>query len=215
MKPSNTRILRLVFNLFLFLGTLYAFYLLYFRTTGLLQARGFVAFKYFTVLSNCFGGVMAAVWLVCAAVCRKSGKDIPRAVELLKFTAAVCLGLTFMVVMLFLGWIYGHIILLKGANLWFHLLIPMAAMGEFVLLNKQPVSLKNCAGAMLPMLGYAAFYLTYNAIMGKSENPLQNDWYGFLLWGWGVGFCLFAAVIALTFGIAAALRKLNQKMHIA
>ncbi len=92
MKPSRTRSLRLIFNLFIFLGTLYAFYLMYCRSEGNLQARGFEAFKYFTVQSNVFGGVMAAVWLTFAAAGRKRGKDIPRAVHLLKFAAAVSLG---------------------------------------------------------------------------------------------------------------------------
>ena len=149
MKPSRTRSLRLIFNLFIFLGTLYAFYLMYCRSEGNLQARGFEAFKYFTVQSNVFGGVMAAVWLTFAAAGRKRGKDIPRAVHLLKFAAAVSLGLTFLTVMVFLGRIYGYIPLLRGANLWFHLLVPLAAMAECVLFNREKISMKNSTARCL------------------------------------------------------------------
>ena len=209
MKPSRTRSLRLIFNLFIFLGTLYAFYLMYCRSEGNLQARGFEAFKYFTVQSNVFGGVMAAVWLTFAAAGRKRGKDIPRAVHLLKFAAAVSLGLTFLTVMVFLGRIYGYIPLLRGANLWFHLLVPLAAMAECVLFNREKISMKNCAASMLPMLLYALVYLVYNLVMGRSDDPFRYDWYGFLLWGWGVGVFIFLIICAGTFGIGALLRVLN------
>ena len=185
---------------------------MYFRSEGLLQAKGIEAFKYFTVLSNVFGGVTAAVWLFFAAFGK--GKEPPRQVVLLKFAAAVSLGLTFLTVMVFLGPLYGYIAMLRKANLWFHLLIPLTAMTEFVLLNREKISVKNCAASMLPMLLYAAGYITYNAIMGRSaDQPFRYDWYGFLLWGWGVGVCIFAVIIAVTFGIGAALRCFNIRLN--
>lgn len=205
-KTTHFR-LKLAANGFILAATLFAFYLMYFRNEGLLLAKGIAAFKYFTVLSNAFGGVMAAVWLVCAAAGR--GEEPPRPVALLKYTAAVCLGLTFVTVMVFLGNIYGYYAMLRNANLWFHLLIPLAAMGEWIFLNEHKLSMKNCAAAMLPMIGYAVAYLTYNLIMGKGENPLQYDWYGFLLWGWGVGIGIFAVICAVTFLTGVLLRYLN------
>ena len=101
-------------NIFLVVAVLFAFYLMYFRSEGLLQAKGIAAFKYFTVQSNVFGGLMAAVWLISAAFCnRGEARDVPRAVVLLKYTAAVCLGLTFVTVMVFLGPLYGYIAMLR------------------------------------------------------------------------------------------------------
>ena len=74
--------------------------------------------------------------------------------------------------------------------------------------------MKNCAAAMLPMLLYAVGYLTYNLIVGRSETePLRYDWYGFLLWGWGVGVCIFAVICGVTFGIGAALRRMNLALR--
>ncbi len=198
-------------NIFILLAVLFAFYLMYFRSEGLLQAKGIAAFKYFTVLSNVFGGVMAAVWLTFNALLKK--KALPRPVVLLKYAAAVSLGLTFVTVMVFLGPLYGYIAMLRKANLWFHLLIPLAAMAEFVFFNRERVSVRNCAASMLPMFLYASAYLTYNLIMGRGDDPFQYDWYGFLLWGWGVGVGIFAVICAGTFGIAALLRKLNGIAH--
>ena len=175
----------------------------------MLQAKGITAFKYFTVLSNVFGGIAAALWLTAAAWGK--GADIPRAVVLLKYTAAVCLGLTFVTVMVFLGPLYGYIAMLQKANLWFHLLIPLTAIAEFVFFNREPIGVKNCAASMLPMLAYATFYLFYNLIMGRDEDPFRYDWYGFLLWGWGVGVVILAVICAGTFGIAALIRSLNRK----
>lgn len=199
-------------NVFLVLAVLFAFYIMYFKSDGLLQARGIAAFKYFTVLSNVFGGVMAAVWLIFSVFTRKKGKEMPRTVVLFKYTAAVCLGLTFVTVMVFLGPLYGYIAMLRKANLWFHLLIPLTAMAEFVFLNSEEIGVRNCAASMLPMLTYATFYLIYNLIMGQSENPFRYDWYGFLLWGWGVGVCIFAVICCVTFGIGAVLRLLNKNV---
>ena len=197
-------------NIFLVVAVLFAFYLMYFRSEGLLQAKGIAAFKYFTVQSNVFGGLMAAVWLISAAFCnRGEARDVPRAVVLLKYTAAVCLGLTFVTVMVFLGPLYGYIAMLRKANLWFHLLIPLTAMAEFVFFNRERISLKNCAASMLPMLLYALVYLVYNLVMGRSDDPFRYDWYGFLLWGWGVGVFIFLIICAGTFGIGALLRALN------
>ncbi len=210
-KESNPGICKweTVVNIFLVLGVLFAFYIMYCRSDGLLQAKGITAFKYFTVLSNVFGGIAAALWLTAAV--RGKGAVIPRPVVLLKYTAAVCLGLTFVTVMVFLGPLYGYIAMLQKANLWFHLLIPLTAIAEFVFFNREPIGVKNCAASMLPMLAYATFYLFYNLIMGRDEDPFRYDWYGFLLWGWGVGVVILAVICAGTFGIAALIRSLNRK----
>lgn len=198
-------------NIFLTIAVLFAFYVMYFRSEGLLQAKGISAFKYFTVQSNVFGGIMAVVWLISLAVSvRKERSAVPRAVSLLKYTAAVCLGLTFVTVMVFLGPLYGYIAMLRKANLWFHLIIPLTAMSEFVIFNRERISLKNCAASMIPMLAYAMGYLIYNLIKGRSDDPFRYDWYGFLLWGWGVGVIIFALICAATFGIGALLRFLNK-----
>lgn len=198
-------------NIFLTIAVLYAFYVMYFRSEGLLQAKGIAAFKYFTVQSNVFGGIMAVVWLISFAFsARKGQRNVPRVVSLLKYTAAVCLGLTFLTVMVFLGPLYGYIAMLRKANLWFHLLIPLTAMSEFVLFNRERISLKNCAASMTPMLAYALGYLIYNLIMGRSEDPFRYDWYGFLLWGWDVGVIILTVICAATFGIGASLRLLNK-----
>ena len=198
-------------NIFLTIAVLFAFYVMYFRSEGLLQAKGISAFKYFTVQSNVFGGIMAVVWLISFAFsARKGQRNVPRVVSLLKYTAAVCLGLTFLTVMVFLGPLYGYIAMLRKANLWFHLIIPLTAMSEFVIFNRERISLKNCAASMIPMLAYAMGYLIYNLIKGRSDDPFRYDWYGFLLWGWGVGVIIFALICAATFGIGALLRFLNK-----
>lgn len=198
-------------NIFIFAATLIGFYLMYFRSEGLLQDKGITAFKYFTVQSNVFGGAAAAVWLI-SAIWSK-GKEVPRIVSLLKFTAAICLGLTFITVMVFLGPLYGYIAMLRKANFFFHLIIPLAAMSEFVFLNRHEISLKNCLAATLPMFVYAACYLTNILVNGGTRHSLQYDWYSILRWGWGVGVCIFAVICVVTFGIAALLRKLNCILH--
>lgn len=204
---------RIAANIFIVLATVTGLLMMFFWKYGMLLADGLTNFRYFTVLSNVFGGVTAAVWLVSAAICKGKAEDIPRAVELLKYMAAVSLGLTFITVMGFFGPLYGYLNMLMSANFFFHLTIPLAAMAEFILLNQRKMSMKNCIVSMLPMLLYGTAYLTYNLMMGKSEDPFQYDWYGFLLWGLPVGMGIFAGICAVTFLVGTLLRLLNKKIR--
>ncbi len=198
-------------NIFIALATVIGLLMMFFLRYGMLLAEGFANFRYFTVLSNVFGGAMAVVWLISAALGAK-GKAA-RIIAVLKFMAAVCLGLTFVTVMIFLAPLYGYLKMLVSANFFFHLTVPLTAMAEFVLLNEHKIYIKNCVVSMLPMLLYGMTYLIYNLIMGRSEDPYQYDWYGFLLWGWPVGIGIFAGICAVTFFVASLLRLLNNKVQ--
>ena len=183
--------------------------MMFFWRYGKLLDNGWQGFKYFTVLSNVFGGGTALIWLLFAAFGVRG--RAAAVLAMLKYAASVCLGLTFTVVMVFLGPLYGYFSMFVSANFFFHLLTPFAAMLEFVFFNERRYGVKSCFLAMTPMAAYAVFYLVYNLAMGKGEDPFQYDWYGFLLWGWPVGIGIAVAICLLTFGIAALLRFLNDK----
>ena len=198
-------------NVLIVLMTVVALLMMFFWRYGKLLDNGWQGFKYFTVLSNVFGGGTALGWLLLTA-CGVKGKAVS-VMELLKYSAAVCLGLTFLTVVVFLGPIYGYISMFVSANFFFHLMTPIAAMVDFVLMSGRKISRKDCVMAMTPMFLYASFYLIYNLIMGRGEDPFQYDWYGFLLWGWTVGVVILVCICAATLGISALLRYLNRKAN--
>ena len=78
---------------------------------GTLASTGLSSLKYFTVLSNLLEGFACLYWL--------AGKGAKG--ERLKFVATVAVSITFLVVMTFLGPLYGYPFMFEGANLWFHL----------------------------------------------------------------------------------------------
>ena len=172
-----------------------------------LSRGGWGAMKYFTVLSNFLEGIAAAVWLASRLV-KKGGEWTDR----LKYVADVSVALTFLVVVLFLGPLFGYGSMFTKHNLFFHLLVPLASMAEFALLNETPMSVRDNALAVAPMLIYGVYYVGNASLNGIGAWPASNDWYGFLTWGWGVGVFIFIAIAGITFLTGLALRRINPKI---
>ncbi len=169
-----------------------------------LSSSGISNLKYFTVLSNEFCGIVAALWLVFSFL----GKRFP---ALLKLMAVSAVALTFLIVAAFLAPMYPDLNLYENANLWFHLILPLAAMLEFILLKtQQRIPFKYAVFSALPALVYGIGYLVNILINGKGEWPDTNDWYGFLNWGYPVGIAIFAVIVLMNFGMAALMRFVNN-----
>ena len=181
------------------------------KAGGMLSSAGIGSLKYFTVLSNMFEGIACLLWL---AFCRGKGGN-SHWTERLKYVAAVSVFVTLAGVMLFFGPLYGYRNMLGGANLWFHLLVPVAAILEQILLSGYAASKRDSLLAGLPALLYGLVYLVNLLLNGVGEEPFSNDWYGFLLWGWGAGFAIFAAIVLLSLGLGWILRKNGKKGRIS
>ena len=169
---------------------------------GLLTSSGWENLKYFTVLSNILCGIVAAIFLILR------GK-MTTWMMVLKLAAVAAVTVTFLVVACFFGPLYGYGQLYLGSNLWFHLIIPLLAIGEFCLLNGEiPFRKTFLTGA--PALIYGCVYLGNILINGKGEWPDTNDWYGFLNWGYGPAMVIFAVIILTSWGTACLLRWINS-----
>ena len=161
--------------------------------------------RYFTVLSNLLTGTAAVIWL---AVSDRGGEGLRRA-ETLKFVAAAAVGLTFTVVMVFLGPLYGYPMMFTGANFFFHLIIPLVAAAEIIFLSDAAYTARDNLLAVIPTLIYGSIYLLNNYINGIGEWPDTNDWYSFLRWGYPVGIAIFAIACVITWLIGLMMRKCN------
>lgn len=182
--------------------------MLFFRDgDALLASSGVENLKYFTVLSNEFCGLVA-VWALFRAVRRKAPP------MLWKLTAAAAVGLTFLIVAGFLGPLYGHRFMYKNANLFFHLILPLTAMAEYILLPvpKGGVPFQWTFCTMIPVFLYGSVYLTNNLLNGTGEWPDTNDFYGFLNWGLPVGIVIFAGIMLAVWGIACGLRAVQGRI---
>ena len=166
-------------------------------------ANGLRSLKYFTVVSNLLAGFAAAAWLL---------RPEARSVYLLKLTAAVSLFITFVVTAGFLGPIYGYRAMYAGANLWFHLLIPLLACGEVLFLEDRIYSAGDCLYGVTLLLVYGIVYGGNIILNGTGTPPHTNDWYSFARWGiFPAGACIFLGLTVLAYGSARLLAYIQKK----
>ena len=158
----------LILNAAIFLVTL-VFTLRFFYRDGTWKlSHGREAFHYFTVQSNVL--CAAAALLMCLAPARHG-------VWLLKYvgTAAVCV--TMLTVLLFLGPTLGYALLLKGRDLFMHLLTPLAALFSFCVYEKRGLPFSAALLGMLPVALYSVLYL-YKVLHAPADARWE-DFYGF------------------------------------
>ncbi len=158
---------------------------------GSLSAGGFQNLRYFTVLSNLMQAGVSLAYVL-------GGR--PRR---LKYASTVSVGLTFFIVLLFLGRLYGYAPMYSGANFWFHLVVPILAMADFLCLDREGgYTLHDSLMSLIPSLCYGLFYVGNLLINGVKG----NDWYGFARGGPGSAAVVFLAILAGSWLIALALR---------
>lgn len=179
--------------------------------------RGFRNFRYFTILSNVYSGLVAVVYII-LLICRRKAES-GTLMSILKLTSSAAVGVTFTVVLVFLGPLYGFGRMYAGSNLIFHLIMPLAAMAEFVVFpafesgKENAFSLKKSFYAAIPVVLYGTGYLINNIVSGTNgsgQNP--NDFYGFLRWGYPVGILIFIVIVFIAVGIACFLRWIKKKL---
>ena len=189
---------RIIFNAFLAVMILIQWVIL---ATGIpdssFMSGGLRTLKYFTVLSNLLEAAACIIWIL-------TGN------EKLKYVGAVSVGLTFTVVMVFLGPLFGYLMMFTGPSLWMHGIVPLAAMAEMIMFNREAMTVRDNLRAVFPMFIYGIFYLGNIIINGIPG----NDWYGFMLWGYPGGAAALVIIICVTYGIGLVLRKLNEKVGV-
>ena len=181
--------------------------------------KGLRALRYFTVQSNLLMGLAALVYgLQLLRLLLGRTRRVPKWSQVLLLMGAASVGLTFLVVIGFLIPVIRVKGMFVGANLWFHLVVPLlsilsyAFLDRFTKLRKRAIFL----GA-LPMLLYGIGYMLNCLVNGPGDYgnyQTVNDWYFFLAWGIPVGFTIFGLLIAVTVGLSALLRRVNQGSEI-
>ncbi|MBO7676763.1 MAG: hypothetical protein J6S49_04545 [Erysipelotrichaceae bacterium] len=191
---------RKILNIVIFIIVLTTWLRMVFYASGIaLTAGGLRSLRYFTVLSNLFEGIACLIWLY--------NKD-----EKIKYAAAVSVTLTMVVVLTFLGPLYGYIPMFSGVSFWMQLIVPLAALLEVIFWNKEKFTLKDNLLACIPMGIYGVYYIGNNIVNGIGQWPNSNDWYGFLTWGYPIGIMFYIVILLVVFLIGLAIRKIKDKM---
>lgn len=177
---------------------------------GVLQSSGIENMKYYTVLTNVFCGTVAALYLVFILLKKDTGK-----IRVLKLAAVCGVAITFAVVAFMFGPLYGYPQFYKRGNLFFHLLLPVAAMAEFIIVKRERMPFRYTVWSAIPTLLYGAGYLLNILINGIGGPwPDTNDFYAFLSWGWPVGIAIFAVITLSAFAVACIFRAVSNKRSV-
>lgn len=180
---------------------------------GALEATGWVAFRYFTVLSNVLAAIAALAVIVFNV---KNIVDdtyvFPKWVLIVKFSAAVAVGVTFLTCVVFLGPVvmplvgFSFLDLFVNENFFMHFFTPVLAMASFVCFERiKPFRFVETLYGVIPTLLYSFLYIPM--VLTKT----WPDFYGFTFGGkyWVIPLVLIA-MYGMTFGIAVALRAIQK-----
>ena len=164
--------------------------------------------KYFTVLSNLLGGVAAIIYgaALTLRLCRVI-RRVPGWVTRLKYVSTTLLALTFMVALCYIGPRTDFQSAYRGANFWFHLIVPILAVLDFTLLDRSGrLTLPATFLPLIPTAVYSGFYLANLIMNGYGGRDHPNDWYGFGDDGAAGVYIVLAALLVGSWALAWALR---------
>lgn len=183
-----------------------------------LETTKFGVFKFFTVDSNVFMGIIALVFAIQEIKLKKGKiKEIKPIYYILKLIATTGVTLTFFVVFTYLGPISenGIYSMLLNSNLFFHLVIPVLSLFNFIIYERTTQTpFKYTFSGLLPSLLYAVFYLINILIhMKNGVVSMEYDWYCFVQNGVWTAIIVMPIMLIITYGISLALWKLNKRVE--
>jgi hypothetical protein len=182
------------------------------HTDDSLSARGWGALKYYTVQSNLLCALSSLVMLVFSLI--KKNSVIPDWLFIFQLVGTTVVTVTFLVVIGFLGPVYGYGFMYLRANLWFHLIVPLLGMVKMLLITpRRAYPFSVTLWGILPTFLYGAVYSVINAVGWKGHSDPTTDIYGFLFWGWGIGFVFLISICLLSWGASIPFWGLSKKLH--
>ena len=203
MKVDKRFIVSFVLNILVFLLVLAGTIVMVSVKSEELATNDLSVFKYFTFQSNVFMGCVAAVYgyYQLLMILKKVDK-IPHVLTIFNLIATSAVALTFIVVIAFLGPGYGYDKMYKNANLFFHLLVPVLAMLNFIFYTKsEKYHFIQTLFTIVPCFLYGLVYF----IVVASQNAygdIKIDFYFFGKDGPLIGAVNYLAVMSIAYVIA-------------
>lgn len=180
-----------------------------------LESTKIGVFKFFTVDSNLFAGIISFIFILNEiSIIKGEKKEISDKLYILKLMATTAVSLTFIVVFVYLGNIAenGLISLLLNSNLFFHLIIPLLNIIDFIFfIKKDNITYKYAFYGLIPTLLYAVFYTT-NVIIHIENGRVspKYDWYWFVQNGLWTMVIVAPTILLITYIISLILLLLNK-----
>ena len=211
----------IITNILIFAFTLFATVCLIigFKFMGqfeVLSERNFKSFKYFTVDSNIFAGLISLAYVIYKFTPKgKESEKLPPAFYILKLAATTGVTLTMMVTVFFLAPTSNGQFLryFMNSNFFMHLITPLLCIISFIFFEAaEAKKLSVTIPGILPMLLYS-FYYTPNILLHLDNGKVNPayDWYHFLAGGLNTIWFVIPLLYLVTWIFAFALWALNKK----
>ena len=180
------------------------------------ELLGVPLYSYYTVQSNVFMGIVSFIFANREyQILRGRKKEIPLSYYIFKMVATVAVSLTFFVVFAIFGFMSrgGHIGLLRNSYLFFHLIIPVLSILNYVIFEKTNIiKFKYVFYGLLPTFLYEIYYsINLLANMKNGAVSLRNDWYSFTQNGLLKTILVAPMMLGITFCLSLTIWKLNKK----
>lgn len=212
----------IILNSLIFVFTLFATIsmIIGFKFMGqfeVLSESNFKSFKYFTVDSNVFAGLISLAYVIYKfTVCGKKNTKLPKAFYILKLAATTGVTLTMMVTVFYLaptsnGNFLRYFI---NSNFFMHLITPLLCIISFIFFEAaEPQKLVMSIPGIIPMLLYSFFYTPNVLLHLEDGKPVKAyDWYNFLAAGAQSVWYVVPMLYVITWIFALGLWALNRKL---
>ena len=180
-----------------------------------LECSGIEFLKFFTVESNIFVGITSLLFGVEEVlIINNKRKNIDGKLYLLKYMSVSAVSLTFFVVFTYLWSIseHGLMPLLMNSNLFFHLIIPVISIINFVIFERTNIlKYKHSFYGIIPTVLYGIYYLIN--ILIHMENGMVStkyDHYWFVQNGVATAVIVVPVIFLISYVISLLLWKLNH-----
>ena len=180
-----------------------------------LSSASFKAFKYFTVDSNVFAGLVSLVYLIFLCLLEKGKiKALPKWLNYLKLAATTGVTLTMMVTVFFLAprTTTTYFAYFMNSNLFMHLVTPLLCIISFAFFEPVKLSFAESLLGICPMILYAIYYIP-NILLHLDNGKVlsEYDWYGFLFAGLNTIWFVIPLLLLITWAFGICLWGLNRK----
>ena len=180
-----------------------------------LAVRGIFILRYFTVQSNMLLGASLLIALpfdVSLLLGKRNESPLP--VRVLNLVGTIGTTITMLTVLFFLGPTMGYGRMFTEANLFFHLLIPLAGLIRVIFFEGEGDGPKWQASffGLIHLFGYGLFYL-FNVAIHNGYGQADYDWYGFGTNGLGIGILAFVLMLVGAFFLTWGLLMLQRKVR--
>lgn len=204
-------IISFVLNILVFLLVVTGVILMFTIGSGALADNSLSVFKYFTFQSNLFMGIVAFTYAYYQFLIIKKKQDkIPHVLLVFNHVGVTAVSLTFIIVLAFLAPGYGFHLMYKGANLFFHGIVPVLAMINYMFIEKEcAIKFKNTLFSMIPSAIYGLVYFIVVASL-NAYGDIKIDFYLFGKDGPFIGALYYLAIVAIAYAFGLLVYFINH-----